>query len=292
VATVCFPAGIFRPLACHWHARIMTDPASKCTRRVTDLGRLGWRRAREDLRRPALQRSQLRPKFPTGNRHGGHAADRGRAEPSRCQSLRSARRRETDIRLWLDYTGSSFSLWACTQRYESRIMSKNSSNWISPSCSAAYGAVLKVISESGFSGYSGYSAIHGTRVLRVLRVLGLLSCDMSVACMGLNQLSKAHAWWLGVLHTAYATVRPDPPARGNRAACVAARTGGACPVRIFRNTVSVCVCAHACVLLCACVCTCLCVFVRGCLVLIVFDTELGDLILVEAAHRHIYILVT
>ena len=130
-----------------------------------------------------MQRSQLRPKFPTGNRHGGHAADRGRAEPSRCQSLRSARRRETDIRLWLDYTGSSFSLWACTQRYESRIMSKNSSNWISPSCSAAYGAVLKVISESGFSGYSGSSAIHGTQGLRVL---GLLSCDMSVACMGLN----------------------------------------------------------------------------------------------------------
>ena len=47
--------------------------------------------------------------------------------------------------------------------------------------------------------------------------------------------------------------------------------------------ISVCVCAHACVLLCTCVCAC---FVRGCLVLIVFGTELGDLILVEAAHRH------
>ncbi len=73
--------------------------------------------------------------------------------------------------------------WWPRGRHESRIMSKNSSNWISPSCSAAYGAVLKVISESGFSGYSGSSAIHGTQGLRVL---GLLSCDMSVACMGLN----------------------------------------------------------------------------------------------------------
>ena len=174
-------------------------------------------------------------------------------------------------------------------------MSKNSSNWISPSCSAAYGAVLKVnqrvrvLRVLRVLSDSRYSGTQGTQRLRVLRVLGLLSCDMSVACMGLNQLSKAHAWWLGVLHTAYATVRPDPPARGNRAACVAARTGGACPVLIFPNTVSVCVCAHACVLLCACACTCLCVFVCGCLVLIVFDTELGDLILVEAAHRHIYI---